>query len=157
MFKLLLIISAFIALPYFSGAQNTFKAGVKAGVIGSQIDGDGYTGWDKAGFTGGGFVRTELNESWGVQFDLLYSQKGSRDPQDPDNGKYDYYLIKVDYIEIPLNIQYTLSKFRAEAGLSFGALINVVEENAQGAVPNSAFDFNPIEVGYQLGAYFDIT
>lgn len=140
-----------------SYAQDRFKAGLKAGVIGSQIDGDGYTGWDKAGLCIGGFVRTEFNSQWGPQFDLLYSQKGSRDPQDLENNKTTFYLIQLDYVEIPLNVQYTYEKFRFEGGVSFGTLVRSFEENEQGEVPLSPFDFRPFEFGYQLGGYFDVT
>ena len=137
--------------------KSQFQAGLKAGVIGSQIDGDGYIGWNKAGLTVGGFVRTDFTENWGAQFDLLYSQKGSRDPQDAEKNKFDYYLIRLDYIEIPLDVQYTYNKFRAEAGVSFGVLVNSYEENAQGEVPLSPFDFRPFEFGYNIGGYFDVT
>ena len=156
-YSLFFIMVFIICTTEGTAQENQFQAGLKLGVVGSQIDGDGYTGWDKAGLTVGGFVRTDFTDHWGAQFDLLYSQKGSRDPQDAEKNKFNYYLIRLDYIEIPIDVQYTYNQFRAEAGLSFGVLVNSYEENEQGEVPLSPFDFRPFEFGYNLGGYFDVT
>ncbi len=154
-----LLFSLLLAFSFTLRAQNNnrFEAGLKIGVNGSQIDGDGYTGWDKAGLNLGVFARTDFSEKWGMQFDLLYSQKGSRDPQDADNNKFNYYLIRLDYVEVPVLAQYSFSRFRAEFGPTFGVLVNSYEENENGEIPVSAFDFKPFELGYTLGGYMDIT
>ena len=55
----------------------TFKAGLLAGLSGSQIEGDGYGGYNKLGFIAGGFSNVDLNEKWSTQIEIYFINKGS--------------------------------------------------------------------------------
>jgi hypothetical protein len=74
-------------------AQQRFNAGIKAGVSTTQVSGDTYSGYNKAGLVGGAFVRGIMNEKWTGQFEIMYIQKGSRHNGNPDKGDY---IIKVN-------------------------------------------------------------
>ena len=86
------VLFIFLALtPIFLSAQEgteitQFKAGLKAGVTTSQMEGDGYAGFNKINPQAGFFLQKQLNDISQLQFELIYIQKGSKDPGDPDNG-----------------------------------------------------------------------
>lgn len=121
----------------FSFAQNKFKAGAVAGLSATQVHGDTYSGFNKAGLYAGGFVRYDLNEKWTTQLELDYIQKGSRKNPRPKDGDYVLFLLKVNYVEIPFLLQWKHKQFGFEIGASYGALINSKEENQFGPVTNS--------------------
>src|SRR6056300_1683315 len=97
-------IALFLALFVFTSSyligqeDNKFKAGIKAGLNSSQITGDGYAGFNKLNLQGGFLLQKPINETSQLQFEILYIQKGSFDPGDPDNGNYQTYRIHLDYI-----------------------------------------------------------
>jgi len=122
-----LFILAFIIITIGLSAQE-FRAGPLLGVSFSQVDGDNYAGYNKAGINLGAFVSRRISEQWEVQFDISYMQKGSREAPKPDKGKYDDYKIALSYIQFPVVARYQYKKFSIEGGLSIGALISDVEE-----------------------------
>lgn len=83
-------------------AQNV-AVGVKAGLNISDVSVDdpadpGFDLDSKTGFAGGGFLQIGIGEIFAVQPELLFSQKGAKDPEsDPAGVK-----IRVDYIEVPV-------------------------------------------------------
>jgi len=121
----------------FSVAQNKFKAGIVAGLSASQVHGDTYSGFDKAGLYTGGFVKLDFNEKWTAQLELDYIQKGSRKNPDPEKGDYVLFLLKVNYIEAPILLQWKHKQFGFEIGASYGALVNSKEANQFGPVQNT--------------------
>jgi len=143
-------------LPVLVKAQR-FQGGVKAGIASTQISGDGYDGFNKVGVNAGVFVRTPISDRLSAQLEMLYLQKGSIDPTDPDNNKFSYYRIRLGYIELPLMFQFKLSRFQWELGPSFGVLTHSLEEDENGEVPNPAFDFKPYEIAWNAGMYFYLT
>ncbi len=145
------------AKPRSKGPSTEFLAGIKAGVAATQIDGDGYSGWDKGGFTGGVFVYRQLTSKWSGQLEMLYTMKGSRDPSDPDNNKYDYYQIDLNYIDVPIGFQYEFSMFRAELGGSFSVLASSREWDEAGTVIQESLPIKPFEVALFLGGYWEAT
>lgn len=127
---LLLLISAFSA----NAQLDAFNAGLKLGVAGTQISGDGYTGFRKAGPVGGFFVSRQFNERWGGLMEIQYIRKGSFDPPDPENGKFDQYKIDLQYVELPLMATFEFSKFHWEAGLSVGYLFSHQQADELGPI-----------------------
>lgn len=131
---LFLFLISYLSLPisYFSFAQTPFKAGISAGITTTQIDGDGYSGFDKAGLTVGGFVNNNFGaDKWCGQMELLYVQKGSRRPPNPEKG-VSLYQINLSYVEIPVLAKFQHKKLVYEAGFSFGQLIRHREFDASG-------------------------
>ena len=109
-----------IVFPCLLSAQG-FNAGLRVGVVGSQVDGDTYEGFNKAGITAGLFVNRKLSDLFSLQLEMNYIQKGSRKPLDDNNT---YYLMRVTYIEVPVLLQWhagklTLKKMKLPPGLEF--------------------------------------
>lgn len=124
-----------ICLPSATVAQR-FSAELTAGAVGSQVSGDELGGFNKGGFAGGIGVRTRLKDHWSLGFRIMYIQKGSRKPSKLDQGDPSFYLMRLNYIEVPFMLRYTSTKkFFLEAGPSLGYLLSSYEEDENGEMP----------------------
>ncbi|MGQ0829826.1 MAG: porin family protein [Bacteroidota bacterium] len=110
-------------------AQQRFKAGVKIGLSTSQVAGDTYSGFHKAGLAGGAYVTGKINEKWTAQFEILYIQKGSKHNFNQQAGDFTYYFLQLDYIEVPILFHFHQKKFTFELGPGLGFLIKEKEYN----------------------------
>jgi len=116
--KVLLVVVILSAMV--SQAQR-FHGGIMAGGVMSQVQGDSY----------GGF------KIHSVQMEIDFIQKGSRRNSDPENGDYDFYLFRANYIEIPLLYQVRiLKKFGFEIGPAIDVLVGSYEESEDGEITN---------------------
>lgn len=155
---------AFIVLILFTiraRAQNSFVAGVSAGVNGCQIHGDNYSGFDQIGFSGGAFVHNNPGETWQFQFGIQYSRKGSRHLVPRDMGGYRDFEIRLNYIDVPLLVRYNTKRVFFETGLSFGVMFKARTWDALGETTPQ--DFKRTElfalvngIGYNLTENFYI-
>jgi hypothetical protein len=104
-----------------------FNAGFRLGGNLCQIDGDQMSGYNLLGLVGGVFVAYHFNDKWEGQFEMLYSQKGSqRVTTDSSaanfNGIWDEF--RIDYIEVPVMVNYNLNKkFKLSAGLGAALMV----------------------------------
>jgi hypothetical protein len=120
-----LVFLLMVVLPGFhAGAQNVFKVGFLGGVNTSQVHGDMLSGFNKAGLIAGGFVKKEISDTWGVKFEILYTEKGSRKNARPDKGDVKFFLLRLNYAEIPLVLRFRHKKIVGELGLSEAFLVN---------------------------------
>ena len=104
-----------------------FKGGIEAGIMGTQVDGDTLSGYDKAGLRLGAFIEREINKDFDFQFAILYTQKGSKGAKNPDNLST-YYEINLHYIDMPITARYKhRSGFMGEAGVALGYLFKQQE------------------------------
>lgn len=150
--------AAFITLLLLSVstfAQKRFVAGVKAGLSTSQVEGDSYGGFDKSGLDAGIFITGKVNETWTAQMEMIFIQKGSKHNPNPDNNDYSNYYLLLNYIEVPLLLQYHQKKFIFEAGPAFGYLISNQESNQDGALYNP-LPFNSTEISAGIGISYSI-
>src|SRR6185295_17478463 len=85
--------------------EQVIKAGIIAGLNFSQIDGDDFARYNKFGINAGGTALIKFHKNWSAGFELLFSQKGSREFGTPNNG-YSIRRIKLSYIEVPVMINY---------------------------------------------------
>ncbi len=138
-----------------------FRGELTAGVAGSQISGDQLGGFNKAGLLAGIGVRTQLSQKLEAGFRMLYLQKGSRKPLKNDGTDSSYYLLRLNYIDIPFTIKYHVSKSIAlEAGPSLGYLISDYEEDENGEMNYRRaflkYDFSAnFSLVYILNRHFD--
>ena len=117
-------------------SSQQFHGALTAGVVGSQVAGDGYSGFHKGGIFAGGYVGWEFTKHSGLQLELTYFQKGSRENPKEENG-YRYLLFRVNYIELPVLYMLKLPSlklknvgdFYLETGPSIGVLTSYFEEN----------------------------
>lgn len=151
----LLSLFALFVLIKSTNAQQRFSAGVKAGISTSQVSGDNYSGYNKAGVIIGGYAQRVINEKWNARFEIMYIQKGSRHNASPDKGDYNYYYLGVNYIEIPLLFQYRQSKFTYEFGPSYAALVNE-RETLNGYDLTGLRPFNKNELSINIGISYEI-
>ena len=160
-----LLFAMILSLAGFKVYAQTFDAGLAAGVVASQINGDGYAGYHQIGWTAGVFGRipTDGPSSW--QLELKYSLFGAHS----DSKELDYGLlpmnIRLHYIELPVMYRYDLSELiingrtfdfiTLEAGLSADFLVkNSQSANNDGGFENPSWLF--FSVTGNLGIQFDI-
>lgn len=151
----ILLFLVFQACKNISTAQ-PFFGGVSAGLNVSQVDGDGFSGYNKAGLYAGFFVNTMIREKMGAQFEIRYSEKGSSKKSSAENPEI--YRIELQYIELPFMLFFThFHPFTGETGLSFGYLFAGREKNELGIIPPEAtIPFNKWEIAGFAGARYHL-
>jgi len=151
--KILLILFVILCLNNSIAIAQNISGGFKAGVVGSQISGDRLSGFNKAGPFGGIFAGLPISNDISIQIEMMYIQKGSRKNPKPDRGDYSSYILRLNYIELPLSLVYTGNDyFEVEAGLSYGILIKNtdVERDENGIMPGQS-PFRPFEISGNIG------
>ncbi len=103
-----------------------FHGGLTAGLSASQVAGDTYSGYDKAGLYGGGFVSLDVSQRVTLQMELTYFQKGSR--KNPDSLDYSAYLLRLNYVELSFPVLFKINRFTLLAGPSAGFLVGYDEK-----------------------------
>ena len=150
--KLMLMCVVFFLCSGTTFAQGFF-GGVKGGVGASQVSGDRLAGFDKAGLFGGVFVGVSLTDRSSISMEMMYVQKGSRQNAKPNKGIYSSYLLRLNYIELPLMYTWRGNDYlEVEGGLSYGYLMRNtdVEWDENGLLPFS-MPFNKSEFSIHLG------
>ncbi len=148
-----------LSLAYAITANSqAIDAGIKAGVAASQISGDGYSGFNKAGVIFGGFAKINLRDQHHIQFEITYTQKGSRKNPKTSEGDTDFFLLRMDYIEVPILYQYDYKSFTFEVGPYVSTLVNsyLEDENGPFSIPSSLSQFKNFDVGVTAGAAFNL-
>ena len=119
------------------GFSQKFNGGVLAGGNISQVDGDTWDGYHKAGYQGGAYVYLRVSPHSSFQMEMEYFQKGSRKVSNPDKGDMTDYLLRIHYLEIPVLYQYKFAKrVQAEAGPAADILLGSLEESNGQPVTN---------------------
>jgi hypothetical protein len=116
-----------------------FKGGLLIGMTGSQMDGDNMAGYNKIGFTGGMFVRSEFSYKWGMQAELKFVMKGAASSlvnnsvnSLDNNGAIS--RLTLYYYELPILLTYRASKkIEFEGGLAFAYLGGASIDKGYGA------------------------
>lgn len=105
-----------------------FKGGVHAGLVGSQVAGDLFSGYNKAGVSGGGWVSLQTAPNTAFQMELSYIQKGSRENPNYEKERFDSYLMRLGYAELAVLYRMIYSeKLNFETGLGMNFLIHHYE------------------------------
>lgn len=136
------------------GYAQRFNGGAVIGLSTSQVAGDKYSGFNKVGPAAGFFVNYRPSAQSALQMELMYMQKGSRKSADAVEEDYDSYLLRLNYIELPVLYQYHIGWFAFEAGPSLGFLMSGYEENNGEDV--QADDFAPVTFQFNFGLVFTV-
>jgi len=129
----------FLSTSFLVKAQY-FNAGIKAGLVGSQVDGDGYSGYDKLGLDAGIFVNYQLSMRTSLQLEMEYIQKGSSHIPTYIDGDIIEYKMRTSYLQLPVLFQYKFTKnISAEMGPAFGLLLSNYEEFNGWDIPSNPF------------------
>jgi opacity protein-like surface antigen len=139
----------------------SFRPVYSIGVVGSQVDGDTYSGYHKIGYFVGLGVNRQLSKRFEMELMLTALQKGARknyatDSASLNNPNNQFFLMRLDYVEVPLSLKYRYKKFKIEAGAAFAYLIHYSAQTQIGFNPDKqikSFDYSYfIGGGYKLGA-----
>lgn len=157
MSKYLLVFCTCLVSVFVYG-QN-IKIGGIAGINASQVGGDGLRGFKKAGLVLGGFADLDVSEKINLQFEIIYSQKGSRKNPKTDEGDTEFFLLQMDYIEVPIMIRYRNKKFTYDAGLYVGQLIKSHLEDEIGpfSIPPRFNQLKDQDFGFLIGLNYNLT
>lgn len=150
----------FILISYLESFHaQSFNAGALAGVNASQVSGDGYSGFYKAGINAGLYSNIDVSQKVNLQFEINYSQRGSRKNPNTEKGDTDFFLLRLDYIEIPVMTRFKNNRFTYETGLYYGQLIHnyLEDENGPFEVPEPLNDFKNYDVGALIGINFNFS
>lgn len=124
-----------LILNSIKGFSQDFNAGIQMGITATQVTGDQLAGFNKAGMFGGFYVNRPLGSIGEGQLEINFIQKGSRKNARPDEGDYESYLLRINYVEVPVMYKFKLRTFiRIETGLMFAYLISSKEFDIQGEI-----------------------
>lgn len=140
---LLLVFTAFLTTTSFSQG---IDFGIKAGVNFANItDASGLS--NRTGFVAGIFVGGKLNETIGIQADLLYSQQGA---------EFNLGEFKMDYVNVPILLKYFLNdSFNIQAGPQFGIIVNDETQTIVGEIIND-IAINNFDIAAVIGLGYDL-
>lgn len=142
-----------LIFPLSSRAQD-FNAGMKAVLCASQVSGDMLSGFDKAGFGAGLFVRRAMGDRFAMQMEMQFVQKGSRKPLNKDDNTY--YRMRLHYAEVPVLLQFKPgSKWIFEGGLAYGRLLFSLEDNELGEIQGTP-PFKKYELSWIAGMSYPL-
>ena len=153
---------------YYEEIPRTFYGGLIVGANLSQVDGDAYAGYHKAGLNVGGIVYTRFTPHLAASLEILFSQKGARGNQPQQLGNTDTFLtdyrINLNYAEIPVMLNY-FDRRRSHfgAGFSYSQLINgeeligITRSNQAGEVDASAYPFRKSDVNFLVSGNLHMT
>lgn len=140
-----LMAAVFVLASLVCKAQ-PITGGVTAGLVTSQIDGDGYAGFHQIGWTAGVFGRIPDDDYTSWQLELRYSLFGSHSGDKEVEYGYLPMDIRLHYVELPVLYRYQLSRFSVNGmpldfvTLEFGLNGDFLVKNSQ-----SANHENPVE------------
>jgi len=122
-------------------AQN-INIGTKIGLNSYTINTGNNSGYDsRIGIHAGLLGHIHLNSQFALQPEIVYSMQGAK------NGNTE---IKLDYLNIPVNVQYMFDNgFRLQAGPQLGLLLNA--EAVNGSSVDVKDDYKSIEAGLSFG------
>ena len=127
--KLFLSTVALVAIAFSVNAQS-FMLGVKAGTIGTKIDGESFESGYKLSYQGGAFAEIDLLGKIGVQPELLFSQTSSKTVSGTSgsvltSGLNANTAFTLSYLSIPVLLRYNFAKFfTLNVGPQYGILLN---------------------------------
>ncbi len=134
--------------------QGRFVAKLQVGGFGSQVGGDGLSGFDKFNFGAGIGVSTALREEFYMEMELNFVQKGSKQRTDPDKFGQDQYKMDLWYLQIPILFEYRYNdKFGGAIGPAFGALVSSKETDFYGEIQNQP-EFNSLDFSLVIGGRY---
>lgn len=129
--KVVLLITLFTSAVGFSqvtsDTRDELKLGIKAGVNYSNVydeEGQDFVASGKAGFAAGAFVSIPIGKFFGIQPEVMYSQKGYKAVSKVLGFNYDY-TSTTSYLDIPLLLQIKpIPMVSIVAGPQFSYLLN---------------------------------
>lgn len=153
--KLLFVFILVVAFSIHKSEAQRFKGSAVFGLNFSQIDGDDLAGFSKLGLTGGFKLAYPLKDNVDLNFEMLYSQRGSTSGF--GFGSNNDIFTDLKYIELPVYLNLMdwfipeddYHKVKAHAGLSYAYLFDVNSVN--GLLSNDIDNYKRHNIAYMLG------
>ncbi len=154
-----LLIIFLLAITCMSSFSQRFEGGLLGGLNGSQVDGDSYKGYHKAGLVLGGFAQTDISRNVFVSMELKFAQKGSRNIDSTAAYGQIKYVMRLNYAEMPVYLGIrTGEKVSFLVGVSPGYLISGAEYNDYGKFPpEDQHPFNAFDLEAMVGFRFQVS
>lgn len=155
--KIFLFIILCFGIGFGVKAQE-FKAGITAGLVASQVDGDRMGGYYKAGFIGGLYVYRDFGAASRMQAEILYAMKGSR--CSPKNTNPDFLQVSTTNVDISLSYIYkVLDWLNFRIGLTPSVLLTSSEITPTGLIidPKEAPAFRTFGVLGLAGVTYNLS
>jgi hypothetical protein len=141
-----------------------FRGYALGGLCTSQIHGDGVSGFNKFGVTGGfGLEIGRKGTSKSISGSLLYTQKGSRRVPNPKAGDYTTWSYRFTYIDIPILRQWQFATgWWLGVGLQPSVLLSGEENFNQTGYAPTTIDLKPLDIGgivsggLEMGDHWDL-
>ena len=123
-------------LTYNTNAQS-FGGGIIAGASTSQVAGDMLGGFNKIGLLAGAYTNLKIKENLKLQFEIIYIEKGSRNPNmhESNHPNSEQIEITLSYIEIPLTVNLQQKE-------NLGVELGIIPAFNISATLNSAYEKN---------------
>lgn len=163
--KKLLAVALLTFLFEICAYSQSFNGGLLAGVVTSQVQGDGYAGFHQFGYTAGAYVNLPSSETVSWQMELKYSLFGSHSDVKEEMAGQNYYNLRLHYVEMPLMFRYNLTNFHIngksldfitlEIGPGFDFLMRYKDETAYSPNENAPWLF--FSVTGNVGVHVDVT
>lgn len=143
-------------ISFCTFSAQVFRVGAMTGLSGSQVEGDGYAGYNKLGFILGGFTNVEHSENFSTQLEMYFINKGSQKNPNPSAGDNDAFNLNLNYIEIPLALRYHYKAFVFEAGPYYSVFLNYSMSDEFGNRNDQPFPFKKYDFGGFLGLQYQL-
>lgn len=152
----------------YNSEYNTFVGGLVAGANFSQVDGDGYKGYNKAGINAGGIIYLPFGDmdmpiegTIALSMEVLYAQKGSISKGPNPGYNVRSQQIRMDYGEVPIQINYYRGVQKSSAGMGFsiGYLARyeeLIEKLSGGTIIRNDYPFRRYELSFVMTANIHI-
>ncbi|MBI3234565.1 MAG: PorT family protein [Bacteroidetes bacterium] len=125
--KICIIVAVLLGLTAMNSYSQGFELGAKFGANMFKVDGRQFDQEFRLGYNLGAFMHIKLNENWGIQPELLWSNINTKTVNDVDEV---YNLgnvtdISLDYLSIPIIVTYSpVPVFSLQTGPQFGIMTN---------------------------------
>lgn len=160
MFKKIALVIYLFSLAISMQGQS-FGGGIALGAVSTQVGGDNLAGFNKAGLFIGIFANKSVSEFLGLQMEMNFIQKGSKntDMNDYQHINWGVPDISLSYIELPLLLKYNQSnKSQIELGIQTGYLINGFYNDIYGEIDyNNTPPFRKYDIGLMLGFNYKLS
>ena len=125
--------------------------GIKGGLNIADVKSDLYPNHEsKLDFNAGLLAHIHLNNHLALQPEIVYSRQGSKEQQSSNRE----LEMKLDYITIPLLVQYMYNGFRLETGPQIGFLVNAKDDFSTGEVSNVKNYLKQTDFSWDFGASY---
>src|SRR5690606_39022291 len=152
-----------VQAQYYNDSYHRLTGGLVAGINTSQVDGDGYKGYKKTGFTGGGVLflpfgdmDMPIDATIALSLEVLYTQKGAFGPDLIPGTSFKSQRINLHYAEVPVQLNLYRGPRKSGFGAGFSvAYLGFSEETVErtngpvikDGMPFKKFDFNFVATG----------